>query len=42
MKCVCMQYIFALLRLHQQEVMPFERTVHLIFVPDEEVKFSKK
>eukprot|EP00494_Astrolonche_serrata_P030438 UN30705 len=37
MKCVTMQYIFALKRLKKMGKLPFERTVHLTCVPDEEV-----
>jgi len=36
MKCVCMQYIEALLRMTKRGEK-FERTIHMTFVPDEEV-----
>ncbi|KAG5191791.1 hypothetical protein JKP88DRAFT_294998, partial [Tribonema minus] len=36
MKCVCVQYLEALARLHARGWAP-RRTVHLTFVPDEEV-----
>ena len=37
MKSVCAQYILALKRLKAQHRLSFRRTVHLSFVPDEEV-----
>lgn len=37
MKCVCAQYLVALRRLKAQGRLPFRRTVHLTFVPDEEI-----
>ena len=37
MKCVCMQYLEALRRLVARGWRP-RRTVHLTFVPDEEVR----
>jgi len=36
MKCVCLQYISALAELHRQGFEPL-RTIHLLFVPDEEI-----
>ena len=36
MKCVCVQYLVAILRLRRAEFVP-TRTVHLSFLPDEEV-----
>jgi aminoacylase len=36
MKCVCIQYIYSLMKLKAQGFVP-RRTVHLSFVPDEEV-----
>ena len=43
MKCVCMQYVEALRRWRHkqdpaQQGSPFRRTVHLSFMPDEEVR----
>uniref|UniRef100_A0A0N5C2W2 N-acyl-aliphatic-L-amino acid amidohydrolase n=1 Tax=Strongyloides papillosus TaxID=174720 RepID=A0A0N5C2W2_STREA len=37
MKCVGIQYIEALRRLHQKGIKRFQRTIHLIFGPDEEI-----
>lgn len=36
MKCVCVQYLHAIARLRQRGYVP-GRTVHLSFLPDEEV-----
>ena len=36
MKCVCIQYIAALRNLHKNNFVP-ERTIHITFVPDEEI-----
>jgi len=41
MKCVCMQYIHAMRRLKKAGVLPCERTIHMTFVPDEEIANGK-
>jgi hypothetical protein len=38
MKSVVMQYILALTRLKEQNKLNFERTIHVICIPDEEVR----
>jgi aminoacylase len=43
MKCVCVQYMEAIRKIHNHDpnFRPM-RTIHLTFVPDEEVSYDKE